>query len=341
MSTVSLCCLEKMNSSSSDVFDDTAYVVFRNITETVSSANASQIFSAFTFSSTIGAVGALENLLLLVVIIRQINSPNSGSQILVANLVFTYLLTCIFFTHQALYIGQATITMTLPLCRLLVFLLLFVYAAGMWTDVCLSFNRLVAIFRPHQYCLIVRNRLNYALVVGCWLVSTILVILIAGEVQGNQIWMSSVTNQCNLMMKTPKVIGLFCLFTMVPYALISCASIAIATKSVKINRNRSAKVADRSVLHVQDFRLFRRRLHVAKMLFTSFMWRSFCNLPSFLFHIFFQQWMVLDSSIHMWLNVLLATEFVGNPVRYRRASILYLSLLQWKLTVDDLWPPSF
>ena len=151
----------------------------------------SHMVSANIVCSFIGIIGTVENIFLFMVVVRQIKSQNSGSQILVANLLFTYIMASIYFGSQALQIGSAIIPMTFSLCRARAFFLSAACAAGMWTDALLGFNRVVAIFRPHQFSKIVVNYINYALVVVCWLLSIVLVAFTVSDSDGYQIWWSS------------------------------------------------------------------------------------------------------------------------------------------------------
>ncbi|GAV09526.1 hypothetical protein RvY_19048 [Ramazzottius varieornatus] len=285
---------------------------FSGFNGTKLSLYAHDVVFAYWLISVCGLIGLLASGLLLTVVIRQITTRNSGSQILVANLVLTYVLTSIFMALEIYQLAGDTLAApTLPICRGFLFSCYVFYAAGMWTDVCLGINRVVAIFRPHQYARIARNSLNYFLSVMCWVISIGLVVPIAFNVGGN-VRMSPYTRQCEMDVRGITVYVLFCLFTVLPYSLVSTASTAVIIKSIMVFRSRNTRVGNQAAAH--EFQMFRRRLHVAKMLLTSFIWASTCQLPSFLAYMFFKQWMLETPTAITWFNVLLAFEFVGNPL---------------------------
>ena len=279
--------------------------------ETETASHAGELVTAYSIITTCGFVGTLASGLLLTVVIRLITTRNSGSQILVANLVLTYLLTSIFMASQVLQLMGRAVRTTIPVCRGILLSNYAVYAAGMWTDVCLGVNRVVAIFYPHHYTRVAQNKLNYILAAMCWVISICLIVPMAFD-DGANVRLSKFTGQCEMDVQGITAFALFCLFTVFPYSLVSTASAAVIVKSIKIFRRRKARVGDPTV--TQEFRVFRRRLHVARMLFTSFSLSSICQLPSFLAYMFFKQWILNMPTMGTWFNLLLALEFVGNPV---------------------------
>ncbi|GAU94589.1 hypothetical protein RvY_06331 [Ramazzottius varieornatus] len=183
----------------------------------------------------------------------------------------------------------------------------------MWTNVCLGFNRLIAIFFPHNYSFVGGKKFNGTLVVSSWAISPGLVLPIP-FLEGGRVYYASRGLCLNYQTTNRKSNLLFMLFSVVPYALISTASVAVIFKSVRIYKNRQQQVRGNGGRDGKEFKLFSRRLHVARRLFFSFVWSSMCQLPVFLVASFFPDWLFESPVKSSWLNFTIALKYVGNPV---------------------------
>ncbi|GAU92343.1 hypothetical protein RvY_04436 [Ramazzottius varieornatus] len=272
--------------------------------------NTHELHAAFAVSTIVGLFGVLANLLLLIVIIRLVrHNPDSGSHVLIANLVLIYLLSCCPVLPMVSIPFALSISMPDAYCRYHSLFTYIVYWSANWTEACLGFNRVVAIYFPHKYSKYCNITVNCVLVALTWLLSLVMTTLVAFFGGATR---TVVFGQCEFNVKSRAGGVIIALNTFVPWALIALASIAVIWRALQVYLARKVEATGNPRSNAQ-YNSYRRRLQVAKMLLLSFIWGTLCKMPFFVTGAVNKMLFITVPLLNSWFKVIVIAEYAVNP----------------------------
>ena len=193
-----------------------------------------------------------------------------------------------------------------------------------WTEVCLAINRALAICLPHHYSRICSRKVIIGMLLTCWVIVGI--VSPAGAYGWGGQYRVIFINQCVYAM-TGWLGDFFVAMVMfLPMALSGSCCALILVKSVILQRQQSLVTAGVSGVVSESGGTtttnrrrannshMHRRLEIAVILFTSFLWGAACDLPFMVMMERYEDVFLHYPILTVWIHFILDAQYSVSPV---------------------------
>ncbi|OQV16131.1 hypothetical protein BV898_09766 [Hypsibius exemplaris] len=288
--------------------------------------NPEELIACYICKYIIGLSGGLTNLFLIVVVCLQTSTLSAGIKWLVVQYSFAYFsISLIMYPVRDTMIMGTQFNFTVPLsqyCPHFAAANTVCWALANWTEVCLAFNRLVAICFPHHYAYLKPKKAIVICLLFAWAMAFLAALPATYAWPGRQPLTKAAILSCSILQAGPASQFVTSWETFIPYSIAGLMSITILVKAALMKRKRHIGDVN-SKTDKRQMTTHKRRMKLAFMLVASFVWNCICNMPFLIITTGMAYLLKANPSLGLWVRLLRSFQVAISPLVFFMFNVEY------------------
>ncbi|OQV16132.1 Calcium permeable stress-gated cation channel 1 [Hypsibius exemplaris] len=288
--------------------------------------NRPEQMACYVCKYLLGLSGGLANLFLIVVVCLQTSTISAGVKWLVVQYSFAYFsISLIMYPVRDTMIMGTQFNFTVPLsqyCPHFAAANTVCWALANWTEVCLAFNRLVAICFPHQYAYLKPKMAVVVCLLFAWVMAFLAALPATYAWPGRKPLSEKNLRDCTILDAGVSSQFVTTWETFIPYSMVGLMSATILVKAAQMNRKRIVRDVN-SKIDRRQMTTHGRRMKLAVMLVASFVWNCVCNMPFLILTTGMGTLLKANPSLGLWVRLLRNLQVALSPLVFFAFNLEY------------------